>query len=220
MPHKIKITGKPISKLREANGIYSFDMEEGGSPSAPKGLYKSSRILYTVFINKKQFNKLKIDKESFKDKSFFIEGEPTLDVPMDICPGEIGITTFQIQSFEPKVKEPKEKPKEAKPEPKKDDVQVTCKTKKSSEKRKNNKDHAEPSKAEEVVPIEKIKCPEHFTEPNPLKVNNKMEYYKEHGKFIKPITVNKSTMEIEDGYTVYVAAKKLNKEYIEVIYQS
>src|SRR5437763_1269834 len=51
MPHKITLTGKPVSSLCQKGAYYTFDMEESGSPGPPKGLPSSSTITYTAFIN-------------------------------------------------------------------------------------------------------------------------------------------------------------------------
>ena len=72
-------------------------MREKGAPSGPKGLPKSGGIEYTVFINKKQFSKLKIEQNKIRTYKFMIQGEPTLNVPLDECPGEIGDICFQSQ---------------------------------------------------------------------------------------------------------------------------
>jgi len=71
-------------------------MREKGSPSAPKGLKKSTFISYTVFVAKKAFNKTGLTKKSIMHEKILIQGEPTLDIPIDECPGEIGIICFQI----------------------------------------------------------------------------------------------------------------------------
>ncbi|MED4240812.1 plasmid stabilization protein [Priestia megaterium] len=96
MPHKMTLTGSATGPLREYDRYVSFDMREKGSPSAPKGLKKSTFISYTVFVAKKAFNKTGLTKKSIMHEKILIQGEPTLDIPIDECPGEIGIICFQI----------------------------------------------------------------------------------------------------------------------------
>src|SRR6478609_1021911 len=96
MPHKMTLTGSATGPLREYDRYVAFDMREKGSPSAPKGLKKSTFISYTVFVAKKAFNKTGLTKKSIMHEKFLIQGEPTLDIPIDECPGEIGIICFQI----------------------------------------------------------------------------------------------------------------------------
>ncbi|WP_253948295.1 plasmid stabilization protein [Priestia megaterium] len=96
MPHKITLTGSATGPLREYDRYVAFDMREKGSPSAPKGLKKSTFISYTVFVAKKAFNKTGLTKKSIMHEKILIQGEPTLDIPIDECPGEIGVICFQI----------------------------------------------------------------------------------------------------------------------------
>ncbi|MCT4584099.1 MAG: hypothetical protein N4A54_04155 [Peptostreptococcaceae bacterium] len=283
--HTIKLTGKPVSKLRDIKGgIYAFDMEEAGSAAAPKGLYTSSKILYTVFINKKQLQKLGLAREQFFKTKFLIQGEPVLDVPLNLCPGEIGVTTFQISpiqqptapkenaetkaavSNDTKNQEPVleehihidrviilEKAKEQVPNPKKQKTLETYIEEHGKMKQpliitvKNGravltsrygdylaaqklgldkvlvkyqpfsvKDY--PDKTDDVILLSKINIPEHLTPSNPLKIKQKVDYYKENNKFIKPIEVDKETLTLKDGYTTYTASKELNLDYIPVTY--
>ncbi|WP_260621052.1 hypothetical protein [Priestia aryabhattai] len=53
-------------------------------------------ISYTVFVAKKAFNKTGLTKKSIMHEKILVQGEPTLDIPIDECPGEIGIICFQI----------------------------------------------------------------------------------------------------------------------------
>ncbi|PAK44508.1 plasmid stabilization protein, partial [Priestia megaterium] len=96
MPHKMTLTGSATGPLREYDRYVAFDMREKGSPSAPKGLKKSTFISYTVFVAKKAFNKTGLTKKSIMHEKILVQGEPTLDIPIDECPGEIGLICFQI----------------------------------------------------------------------------------------------------------------------------
>jgi hypothetical protein len=67
MPHKMTVTGKPVGPLCQKGSFYTFDMEESGSPSSPKGLPGGSTITYTVFLNQKQLqSKVKKTHRYFK----------------------------------------------------------------------------------------------------------------------------------------------------------
>ncbi|MEK1833619.1 hypothetical protein AAAC51_45895 [Priestia megaterium] len=114
MPHKMTITGSATGPLREYDRYVAFDMREKGSPAAPKGLKKSTFISYTVFVAKKAFNKTGLTKRVLCMKNLNSR-EPTLDIPIDDCPGEIGIICFQITVLPNKndkeAKESKEKKK-------------------------------------------------------------------------------------------------------------
>ena len=97
MPHKITLTGTPITKLKPHKGLSCFDMEEAGSPNAPKGLPMSTKIRYTVLANEKQLKKTGITNDNIKEIKLLVMGEPTLDLSLDVCTGEIGIICFQIR---------------------------------------------------------------------------------------------------------------------------
>ena len=62
-----------------------------------------------------------------------------------------------------------------------------------------------------LVNVEDIQIQEVFKEnaPSPDKVINKIAYYKENGKFAKPIRVNKDNV-LQDGYIDYLICKTFN----------
>jgi hypothetical protein len=167
MPHKITLTGKPVSSLRQKGSYYTFDMEESGTPASPKGLPGGSTITYTVFINEKQLKKAEITEETIMDQKIMVQGEPTLDVPVDDCPGEIGIVCFQV-SILPEKKKPIE-PIKASQEPVKE------------EKPKG------PEGTEDFVSLENIIVPEAFlnSTPNPEKTQQVIDYVKRTGYLLR-----------------------------------
>ncbi|MCY8233501.1 hypothetical protein [Priestia endophytica] len=66
MAHKISVTGCPTSLIQDYGKYLTFDMEEKGSPNAPKGVpFQSNAITYTVVLSQKQFKKLNINQEGF-----------------------------------------------------------------------------------------------------------------------------------------------------------
>lgn len=60
------------------------------------------------------------------------------------------------------------------------------------------------------IEISKIKIPEHFSKPNPKKLQQKFKYYKENHKFESQIVIDLD-YNLVDGYTSYLIAKNYNK---------
>lgn len=110
MPTKLKLSGevKRIRQIRNPLNKQTFwwclDFNEGGSPAAPKGLPKSSTIDYTAILNERTYNRLMAEMEPhgvrLKGAKVFIDGEITIDQPMDIVTGEIGVIVYTIESVE------------------------------------------------------------------------------------------------------------------------
>jgi hypothetical protein len=198
MPHKITLTGKPMSSLRQKGAYYTFDMEESGTPSSPKGLPSGSTITYTVFINQKQLKKAGLTEENIQSQKIMVQGEPTLDVPVDDCPGEIGVICFQVSIIP-------EKPKQKEP------VKVDQESLKEEVKPKG------PEGTEDFISIEQISVPEAFlnSTPNPEKTQQVIEYVKRTGYLDEPITINRLT----DGYRRYIVAKKVEMDLVPVAYE-
>lgn len=209
MPHKITLTGKPMSSLRSKKNFYTFDMEETGSPAAPKGLPKSSTITYTVFINQKQLKKAGLTEENIQNQKILVQGEPTLDIPVDDCPGEIGVVCFQVSVIPEKQKEDDK----AKKEPVKE--QEKKKKVKIEEKPKG------PDGTEDFISLDQIQVPEAFlqTRPNPYKTQNVIDYVKQNGCLDEPITINRETKILTDGYRRYIVAEKLEMKTVPVMYE-
>jgi hypothetical protein len=249
MPHKMTLTGSATGPLREYDRYVAFDMREKGSPSAPKGLKKSTFISYTVFVAKKAFNKTGLTKKSIMHEKILVQGEPTLDIPIDECPGEIGIICFQItvlpnkndkEANESKDKkeakqevskaqqevaatkqEEKQDPvsqpvaKEVKPEVKETPVQE----KKAAPQQKQLP--TQPKGTQDVVSFDEIIVPEAFlkTRPNPEKTQNVIDFVKRTGYLDEPLTIEKGSKILKDGYRRYVVAKTVNMDKIPVIYE-
>lgn len=206
MPHKITLTGKPVGSLRQKGSYLAFDMEEKGSPGSPKGLPKCSTITYTVFINQKQLKKAGLTEENIQTQKLLVQGEPTLDVPVDDCPGEIGVICFQISIIPEKQKE-----KEA-DKPSQESVKEPVK---AEEKLKG------PEGTEDFVSIETIVVPEEFlnSHPNPQKTQQVIDYIKRKGYLDEPITINRDTKILRDGYRRYIVAKREKLNLVPVIYE-
>jgi len=255
MPHKMTLTGSATGPLREYDRYVAFDMREKGSPSAPKGLKKSTFISYTVFVAKKAFNKTGLTKKSIMHEKILVQGEPTLDIPIDECPGEIGIICFQITVLPNKndkeandSKDKKEAKQEAskahqevaatKQEEKQDPVSqpIAKEEKKDAEtvqpevkKTPVQEQKAAPQKKQQpiqpkgtkdVVSFEDIIVPEAFLKirPNPVKTEEVIEFVKRTGHLDKPLTIEKETKVLKDGYRRYIVAKIMKMDKVPVVY--
>ncbi|MFP3669889.1 plasmid stabilization protein [Priestia sp. SIMBA_032] len=255
MPHKMTLTGSATGPLREYDRYVAFDMREKGSPAAPKGLKKSTFISYTVFVAKKAFNKTGLTKKSIMHEKILIQGEPTLDIPIDECPGEIGIICFQITVLpnkndkeaneakdkkeaqqevskaqqevvatkqeekqdpvsQPIAKEEKKDAKTVQPEVKKTPVQEQ----KAAPPKKQQP--IQPKGTKDVVSFDDIIVPEAFlkTRPNPVKTEEVIEFVKRTGHLDKPLTIEKGSKVLKDGYRRYIVAKTMKMDNVPVVY--
>ena len=60
------------------------------------------------------------------------------------------------------------------------------------------------------IDMQDIKIPKYFTKPNPKKLKERFDYYKQHKRFKVPIIIDNDYTLI-DGYTSYLIAKNHNK---------
>ncbi|MGE7306700.1 plasmid stabilization protein [Priestia megaterium] len=248
MPHKMTLTGSATGPLREYDRYVAFDMREKGSPSAPKGLKKSTFISYTVFVAKKAFNKTGLTKKSIMHEKILVQGEPTLDIPIDECPGEIGIICFQITVLPNKndketndLKDKKEAKQEAskaqqevvatKQEEKQEPVAKEAKTvqpevketpvqeKKAAPQKKQLP--TQPKGTQDIVSFDDIIVPEAFlkTRPNPVKTKEVIEFVKRTGHLDKPSTIEKGSKVLKDGYRRYIVAKTVKMDKVPVVFE-
>ncbi|MEH7341679.1 plasmid stabilization protein [Priestia megaterium] len=241
MPHKITLTGSATGPLREYDRYVAFDMREKGSPSAPKGLKKSTFISYTVFVAKKAFNKTGLTKKSIMHEKVLIQGEPTLDIPIDECPGEVGVICFQITVLPNKndkeknesdaKKEPKQEastPSEAQKNTestKQEEVQEpisqpVAKEEKKTEEKKTTLSN-QPKGTQDLLNFDDIIVPEEFlkTRPNPEKTQKVIDFVKRTGRLDEPLTVEKGSKILKDGYRRYVVAKTVKMDQVPVVYE-
>ncbi|MBY0201363.1 plasmid stabilization protein [Priestia megaterium] len=259
MPHKITLTGSATGPLREYDRYVAFDMREKGSPSAPKGLKKSTFISYTVFVAKKAFNKTGLTKKSIMNEKILIQGEPTLDIPIDECPGEVGVICFQITVL-PSKNDKEKNESDAKKEPKQEasapsEAQTNTESKKQEEAQapvsqpvaKEEKKEVKPiqpevqqapteeKKAEEkkttlsnqpkgtqdLLNFDDIIVPEEFlkTRPNPEKTQKVIDFVKRTGRLDEPLTIEKGSKILKDGYRRYIVAKTVKMDQVPVVYE-
>lgn len=138
-----------------------------------------------------------------------MQGEPTLDVPVDDCPGEIGVVCFQVSVIPEKQKEAEKAEKEpAKEQEKKEEV-------KAEEQPKG------PEGTEDFILLDQIQVPESFlqTRPNPYKTQLVIDHIEQAGILDEPITINRETGMLTDGYRRYVVAEKLDMKTVPVMYE-
>ncbi|MCM2978691.1 plasmid stabilization protein [Priestia aryabhattai] len=259
MPHKITLTGSATGPLREYDRYVAFDMREKGSPSAPKGLKKSTFISYTVFVAKKAFNKTGLTKKSIMHEKILIQGEPTLDIPIDECPGEVGVICFQITVLPNKndkekndsdaKKEPKQEasaPSEARektestkqeeaqepvsqPVAKEDkeeakavqlEAQQTAAEEKKAELQSKTLPN-QPKGTQDLLSFDEIVVPEEFlkTRPNPEKTQKVIDFVKRTGRLDEPLTIEKDSKVLKDGYRRYIVAKTVKMDKVPVVYE-
>ncbi|MGF9846650.1 plasmid stabilization protein [Priestia megaterium] len=259
MPHKITLTGSATGPLREYDRYVAFDMREKGSPSAPKGLKKSTFISYTVFVAKKAFNKTGLTKKSIMHEKILIQGEPTLDIPIDECPGEVGVICFQITVL-PNKSDKEKDPSDAKKEPKQEAsapsqeqknkestkqqeeqvpvsqpvtneqkkeaeiVQPEAKEAPVQEKKAEPKPKTlpnQPKGTQDLVSFDDIIVPEAFlnTRPNPEKTQKVIDFVKRTGRLDEPVTIEKGSNVLKDGYRRYVVAKTVKMDKVPVVYE-
>ena len=248
MPHKMTITGSATGPLREYDRYVAFDMREKGSPAAPKGLKKSTFISYTVFVAKKAFNKTGLTKKSIMHEKILVQGEPTLDIPIDECPGEIGIICFQItvlpnkndkEANESKDKkeaqqdvskaqqevaatkqEEKQEPVAKEAKPVQPEVNETPVQEKKAAPQKQQQP-IQPKGTKDVVSFDDIIVPEAFlkTRPNPVKTEEVIEFVKRTGHLDKPLTIEKESKVLKDGYRRYIVAKTMKMDKVPVVYE-
>ncbi|MBY0095174.1 plasmid stabilization protein [Priestia aryabhattai] len=241
MPHKITLTGSATGPLREYDRYVAFDMREKGSPSAPKGLKKSTFISYTVFVAKKAFNKTGLTKKSIMHEKILIQGEPTLDIPIDECPGEVGVICFQITVLPNKNDKEKNQPEEKK-EPKQEAStpseaqkntestaqeevqepisQPIAKEEKKTEEKKTTLSN-QPKGTQDLLNFDDIIVPEEFlkTRPNPEKTQKVIDFVKRTGRLDEPLTIEKGSKILKDGYRRYVVAKTVKMDQVPVVYE-
>ncbi|MDM8150064.1 plasmid stabilization protein [Priestia megaterium] len=259
MPHKITLTGSATGPLREYDRYVAFDMREKGSPSAPKGLKKSTFISYTVFVAKKAFNKTGLTKKSIMHEKILIQGEPTLDIPIDECPGEIGVICFQITVL-PNKSDKEKNESDAKKEPKKE-ASAPSQEQKNTESTKQGEEQAavsqpvadkqkkevetvqpeaeeipvqekkaepkpktlpnQPKGTQDLLNFEDIIVPEEFlkTRPNLEKTQKVIDFVKRTGRLDEPLTIEKDSKVLKDGYRRYIVAKTVKMDKVPVVYE-
>ena len=210
MSAKITLTGSINSQLRKKKDYYAFDMVQSGSKNGPKGCpTPSHEILFTVFVSTKAGKKAGLDNAKRDDK-WLIQGELALDVPLNECPGEIGVVAFQIAPLELKEEKPEqEKPEQPIIQAEKQEVEVGT----------------EPSVVAtnhkvQTLRIDDINLPEMYRDAwlNPQKTQPVREWMQRHGRLDKPVdvTVKNGEYWLADGYRRFAIARELGFSEVPV----
>jgi hypothetical protein len=218
--HKISLTGCPTSSIQDYGKYLAFDMEEKGSPNAPKGIpFKSNPITYTVVVSQKQFNKLNITQEEFSQRRFLVQGEPCLDIPFEQCTGEIGVICMQIQEIQDKGKE-KEQPKQTLKKGSRAKKQEETNPREESKLQQEKKPLLVPKGTREWMSLEEIKVPETFLQFTPGMAKQKVveESIEKNGTIDKPIIIDPETHELLDSYSRYYVAKQEKLDRVPIQY--
>lgn len=191
MPAKIILTGVP-KDVQVLPDYYRLSMEEGGTLHPPKGLPSASQsITYTVLVSRKLGLQLGLPDES---QRLLIQGELTLDLPLDECPGEIGVIAFQGQV----IPERKPEPKAAAPIP-------------SAPKERPWPDLSQYPQ----IAVTEIKVSAAFLarKPNKAKTEALRADIETHGQLDEPIVVrpalDSAGYVLHDGYRRYIIARQL-----------
>ncbi|WP_257064918.1 hypothetical protein [Priestia megaterium] len=79
----------------------------------------------------------------------------------------------------------------------------------------------QPKGTNDVVSFDDIIVPEAFlkTRPNPVKTEEVIEFVKRTGHLDKPLTIEKETKVLKDGYRRYIVAKTVKMDKVPVIYE-
>lgn len=210
MGAKITLVGTMDSTLRKTDKYFAFEMDLGGSPTAPKGLPLPSRsVQYTAFVSHKAGRKINLESLS-KTEKIVIQGEIALDIPIEQCPGEIGVIAFQV-SIVPSMDETKDT--------KNDEAAALEETKKAMYETAASVETIAPVEVAPetenknvIVPISDIHVPEEYlqTTLHPLKTEALRQLVREHGELDKPIAVKIQDNQywLTDGYRRYVIASE------------
>ena len=69
--------------------------------------------------------------------------------------------------------------------------------------------------------FDKIIVPEAFlkTRPNPVKIEEVIEFVKRTGYLDKPLTINKDSKVLKDGYCRYIVAKNAKMDKVPVVFE-
>ena len=210
MSAKITITGVRSGKLRKNDRFYAFEIETGGSANPPKGLPTAAATLveYTVFVSLKAGRKAGLENAP-RDQKWVVQGEPTIDLSVDECPGAIGVIAFQLEAIPARTEKPKPAATVESSTPKKVQTPV-----------EPPKPVAPPPAEVHTLPLTEIHVSKKYKRYalNEEKTQPVMEWVKEHGRLDKPIEVRPNNGEywLMDGYRRYVIAQELGLAEVDV----
>lgn len=79
-----------------------------------------------------------------------------------------------------------------------------------------------PNGTEDFISLEQISVPEAFlnSHPNPEKTQQVIDYVNRTGYLDEPITINRDTKILTDGYRRYIVAKEMKLNLVPVAYEN
>ena len=79
----------------------------------------------------------------------------------------------------------------------------------------------QPKGTQDVLSFDEIVVPEEFlkTRPNPEKTQKVIEFVKRTGYLDEPLTIDKESKVLKDGYRRYVVAKTIKMDKVPVVYE-
>jgi len=202
MPQKITLTGIPttppriVKSLMDRNNsikVYAFEMNEGGSASS-ESLPVGSNIEFTVFIDESQLKGAGLTEETLTTSRVLVHGEIIMDLSMDICLGEIGVTASYIKIV------PEEKSSI--------DFKIHIELEPEEE------DTGEPREFK----LDLIVVPENQPPYKEITLEKLREYVKANGKLDMPLIINKKTRVLMETYPRYLVAKEFKLETVPVLF--
>ena len=100
MSSSIVIRGNISSHIRKVkNTILSFEVEEGSGMYISKDfncLIKNARIVYSIFVTKKQLQRIGLDNTNCQDAKLLIHGFITTELPAKYLHGECAVITTSL----------------------------------------------------------------------------------------------------------------------------
>lgn len=203
MPQKITLAGIPTTPPRIVKSlmkdnikkVYAFEMNEGGGSDSSKSLPVGSSIEFTVFIDEDQLKRAGIVEEALTINKILVYGEIVLDLSMDICLGEIGVTASHIQVV------PEEE----------ESINFNIHMEFDTE---EEEDTGEPKEFK----LDLIVVPENQPPYKESTLEKLREYVKENGKLDMPLIINKKTCVLMETYPRYLVAKEFNLKTVPVLF--
>ena len=136
------------------------------------------------------------------------------DEVMEIYEG-LTSTTQKVPVSQPVAKEEKKEVNSIQPE-----VQQTPTEEKKTEEKKTTLSN-QPKGTQDLVNFDDIIVPEEFlkTRPNPEKTQKVIDFVKRTGRLDEPLTIEKGSNVLKDGYRRYVVAKTVKMNQVPVVYE-
>ncbi|MFL0475831.1 plasmid stabilization protein, partial [Priestia sp. 179-F W1.4 NHS] len=100
------------------------------------------------------------------------------------------------------------------------EVQEAPMEEKKSEKEKTRLSN-QPKGTQDLLDFDEIIVPEEFlkTRPNPEKTQKVIDFVKRTGRLDEPLTIEKDSKVLKDGYRRYIVAKTVKMDQVPVVYE-